>query len=748
MSGEVYQIVMDNVRTRMSSLSTLMTGIKMRVEFTNDITYAAFISQNKIFLGQWAFFSYDRREGCSFFGKELDDETIKKVITKSKALTFHETAHKLFDKSLMAISDKKSSRVMKILGLTQDQYKELKNFYYEDVNRKLQNTLEDQRIENLLVELYPNVTSYLTSQTLGLIVKDAEICKNSDKIFQTFLLVWGRKFIPLDIRMKLLERCRKFLGNDIDKIKDKIDEYIQISSMDVMKIIKVVSELKQIMIDMGLYKVIKVLVIEHTGKNVMKVGKKDKIRIERVEVSVKKTVKEDEEEMAEEAAEDVEDEEPIEEDVKPEEPVEEVVKKELEPDVPDEELAKPKTEDIIEHEKSTEVDDDEVNDEDKDDTTSNEDDKVNELGEKEEDVEEEVEDKDDEKVEEDTDIERQEGPETVYAQDDEEEPEDDEEDEIVNENLGEDIEHAYNDAINDIEVDLRAEIRRVKSVMPPPVRTSQLDVDMASMLKKKLRELTAGLEEKIIYNQTSGRLHGRAIMRYARTGDPRIFKKRLDDSTSLARMAVSIIIDASGSMGGVTADGGKLNSAVRAAYVLANEMEKLGHKVMVRAFGNKDVLIKGFNDKGDWSSDNFANSGYGNSDTRTSIVNSKIALTEIMLKEDIATGVLFMFGDGEWDDSIKSVNDWAPKGETVERYVEECRKADIITCFLKYAMKDDFKNLEYRYGISAYTRVKKNCDIYKFILMSAINTELVKVLMQVVAEIEKQVVIKVSKLRN
>jgi hypothetical protein len=273
-----------------------------------------------------------------------------------------------------------------------------------------------------------------------------------------------------------------------------------------------------------------------------------------------------------------------------------------------------------------------------------------------------------------------------------------------------------------IEREVKMDVRRILETTPPPFNLSYLDIQMAKMLRKKLEMLTAGLQEETAYGQRSGRVHLKSAKTAEITHSSRIFKKKLPDESNKARMAVSILVDGSGSMGSVTANKSKMNVAVRTCFVIANELERMGNFVEVRGFGDDDVQVKAFGQKhADWGDTNWSRTGAGNSDTHTSVIAARENLNEISRKEDFQTKVLMLFGDGAWADTNK-----------VSKEIIKCNKDGIVTVFMKY---DEGRNT---YKLQDWEMM--SCRLGEFIPVKKIDECLVTAVQRIISEVEKEVV--------
>jgi len=287
-----------------------------------------------------------------------------------------------------------------------------------------------------------------------------------------------------------------------------------------------------------------------------------------------------------------------------------------------------------------------------------------------------------------------------------------------------------------IDVDLDKEIQDLIKTAPPPYHLSELDKKLTVMIDKKMQDMITGLKGRMIYHQRRGRVDLRAARGYGIThSDNRIFKNKVKDDTGRARMAVSICIDGSGSMGSPEQDGSKMNIAVRACNRLAYVLEKYGHYVMVRGFGDHDVLIKKFRRQhADWSGEQWAKTGGDNNDTRSSIIASKKALNEIAKQENLDTKVLMLFGDGEWWDTKRHTGEGNVRGggKMVEDLMADANKEGICTVWLRLEASDnDNRKSEKKHY---------NAKVYQYLNTNNMDAETLKIMSKILLDMEEQIV--------
>jgi hypothetical protein len=288
-----------------------------------------------------------------------------------------------------------------------------------------------------------------------------------------------------------------------------------------------------------------------------------------------------------------------------------------------------------------------------------------------------------------------------------------------------------------IDEELDSEIQELIKNAPPPFHLNLLDKKLTTMIDRKMQDMITGLKGRTIYHQRRGRINMRDARGYGVThSDPRVFKNKVRDDTGRARMAVSILVDGSGSMGTPDQEGSKMNVAVRSCERLAHVLEKYGHCVQVRGFADADVLIKDFRRQhADWSAEHWRETGGDNNDTRTSIRKARESLNQIAKTEGIDTKVMIIFGDGEWWDTAYHSGLGRGRtrgGKTVETLIEEANKEGICTVWMRFDVGNDDRE---------YERQKHyNAKVYRFLNTGQLNTEFLKVMGKILLDLEEQIV--------
>jgi hypothetical protein len=659
-----------------------------------------------------------------------------------KTLSLHEGCHRLFTRmgNLLTI-DPASKAAEKFEESIPQLRDKLRNCMKEF------NVMEDQRIENLFHTLYPASRKYLIHNITKLIIGQADRVNQSMKpefYAQAYILLYGRRFILPEYLLDDIRKISvaKYSEEIIRKYENIMDRFLVVKNDDYIKQLELAKELH----DLFYNNEVNTNMIPDNGelgvgsgsmvKKTPGAQKREKTLQEKVEQQVEEDVKEQEKsEPSDESNEDGEDEDSSE----------------------DGESDENKDTDKSGGEEG-ETDEDNKDNEDNKDSKSgegedSEDSKGGEGGEGEESEDDDEDSEDDEEggEEEYDDVEDvdedmgNEGDFDTKPQAPQESNNCGQGGEIKSEPEGAEQEHKPDTPeematkiTNELEgledkaeqviiPDIKTDYDRIIKSNPFPYRLEINDYTIASMIKKELTRLMSGLMENISYGNRSGRVHMPAARRLE--FDPhgrKIFKKRLKEVVGDARMAISLVIDTSGSMGNIWSYSNKKSVVARVAYLLTNEMEKLGHAGEVRLFADLTAHAKRFDQKGDWSSTKFDSAGGGTSVCNLAMRESMKALTEIGNREDIKTKVIMVLSDGEWSD-----------GSAIKQIITECKKNRILVVFIQY------NNLTSGYGYNVYVRNNKesyNWDIYELINPNKISTELLPIMKRVIVNLEKRIV--------
>jgi hypothetical protein len=131
---------------------------------------------------------------------EIKDDFTPRSITSLNGLSFHELGH-------LRYTPRNGSRLVNLIKESNDHKRLWQSF----------NSLEDSRIELLLTGWLPSIKSWLTATMVDYLLSDDEA------ITRAFPLVYGRKYLPLELRQLASD---KFIKPEIQQdLADVIDEY-------------------------------------------------------------------------------------------------------------------------------------------------------------------------------------------------------------------------------------------------------------------------------------------------------------------------------------------------------------------------------------------------------------------------------------------------------------------------------------------------------------------------------------------
>ena len=108
---------------------------------------------------------------------EIKDDFTPRSITSLNGLSFHELGH-------LRYTPRNGSRLVNLIKESNDHKRLWQSF----------NSLEDSRIELLLTGWLPSIKSWLTATMVDYLLSDDEA------ITRAFPLVYGRKYLPLELR--------------------------------------------------------------------------------------------------------------------------------------------------------------------------------------------------------------------------------------------------------------------------------------------------------------------------------------------------------------------------------------------------------------------------------------------------------------------------------------------------------------------------------------------------------------------
>lgn len=131
---------------------------------------------------------------------EIKDDFTARSITSLNGLSFHELGH-------LRYTPRNGSPIIQKIRASE----EARNLW------SAFNCLEDSRIENLLIAYLPSIKSWITATIADYLLD------NPDELNRAFPLIYGRYYLPKDIRQQVMDSYMK--PDDIAELKSIIDEY-------------------------------------------------------------------------------------------------------------------------------------------------------------------------------------------------------------------------------------------------------------------------------------------------------------------------------------------------------------------------------------------------------------------------------------------------------------------------------------------------------------------------------------------
>ena len=117
-------------------------------------------------------------------------------------------------------------------------------------------------------------------------------------------------------------------------------------------------------------------------------------------------------------------------------------------------------------------------------------------------------------------------------------------------------------------------------------------ISESQKISRFLRELNSDLKSSIKRNKKKGQLDIKSVMRNQKNGTANIFKKMIKNKLKYSNMAVSILVDSSGSVGDWN-----FKKQMMSCWMLVNALERTNNKVMVIEFNHKIKVKKHFGSK-------------------------------------------------------------------------------------------------------------------------------------------------------
>lgn len=210
----------------------------------------------------------------------------------------------------------------------------------------------------------------------------------------------------------------------------------------------------------------------------------------------------------------------------------------------------------------------------------------------------------------------------------------------------------------------------------------QIHFDTAKKIEKRLKLLRNEFESKIRYNQKHGRIDLRRTIREKNNFND--FKKFLMSNINKTKIAVSILVDSSGSM-----DEYDYNIAIGSAWCISEALTKLDCDAEVIEFSHVFKILKKFGEKGNFGR-NFGHS--------TLVNDSIIQATNDLLKNKIENKFIIVLTDGIFGDDkeklLESLN--ICKQKNIRKYLLKVKEKIVLSdsLFNKALFIKDFNELE------------------------------------------------------
>ena len=264
-----------------------------------------------------------------------------------------------------------------------------------------------------------------------------------------------------------------------------------------------------------------------------------------------------------------------------------------------------------------------------------------------------------------------------------------------------------NDVINDVVKDLAKELNSIAKQLgitidtlnggnqqtPPRSRHNSVSVPpqlslVAKAFAKELQRIRATHDPAWLKNTDNGKLD---VVRYIRGEELDTcfneWKEGLDDVTDIEAV---ILLDKSGSMSGTNSD-----NAYKSMWALKKGLEGVQAKATVVLFDHRPYLL--------YSSDEVAGATIrdGGASGGTNPEEAILYAKRVLAESDKAIKVLFMITDGSWET------------EEGEKAVKEMRNAGVLTCQAYLSQYDEStEEIEkYRHSFELLTHIKSATDI-------------------------------------
>lgn len=172
-------------------------------------------------------------------------------------------------------------------------------------------------------------------------------------------------------------------------------------------------------------------------------------------------------------------------------------------------------------------------------------------------------------------------------------------------------------------------------------------IDLKNELKSYLKVLKSDLSESYVRKQRRGRVDLRSAMGAGKTQSITVFKRFRPSKVDKVKMAVTILIDGSGSM-----KGEPFTKATSGSWILSHALEEVGSKVLVMEYSNRytGFVAKQWDEKMDRQI-NFLHGGTEPEEHLRMVLNE---LKRKKTKDGIHNLVNIILTDGKWHGAIQS----------------------------------------------------------------------------------------------
>ena len=197
-----------------SRVNSLISGREITCSTNNEVGIAATDGSSVFFNTQEIHRLFEDATKSGF-----NKERVFKKLIEFRGLNYHELSHVLW-------TPRKSQKVFRDIVSADQTHPTLAGIFF-----KSWNILEDQRIESLFVAKYPASVPYFKS-IIAKYITHGKLEQNdhviADEKVSMWILLYGRKYLPLEIRLQAEEMFKTFYkvsDKDMNSIKKIIETY-------------------------------------------------------------------------------------------------------------------------------------------------------------------------------------------------------------------------------------------------------------------------------------------------------------------------------------------------------------------------------------------------------------------------------------------------------------------------------------------------------------------------------------------